>query len=148
MNEKVICDKEDLTAIANAVRTNTGSSDTYNVSELSVAAVSAIENGGSANSVLYIEQTLTEEQKEQARTNISAVSEDELQESVNEALEQAKASGEFDGKDGYIPERGVDYFTQTDVDDIVEAVRREFQGEIWTFTLSDNSKINKKVMIG
>ena len=42
MNEQVICDKSDLTAIADAIRASTGSSGTYNVPELSVAAVEAI----------------------------------------------------------------------------------------------------------
>ena len=44
MSEKVICDKEDLTAIADAVRTSTGSTGTYNVPELSAAALSPIES--------------------------------------------------------------------------------------------------------
>ena len=38
---------------------------------------------------------------------------DKLQEAVNEALAEAKASGEFDGedgKDGYTPVKGIDYF--------------------------------------
>lgn len=46
MSEYVLADKEDLTAIADAVRTSTGSTDTYSVSELSAAAVSTIEAGG------------------------------------------------------------------------------------------------------
>lgn len=71
MSEKVICDKEDLTAIADAVRANTGSAETYNVPELSAAAVEVINNGGgSPYSVLYVEQTLTDAQKAQARENI------------------------------------------------------------------------------
>lgn len=34
----------------------------------------------------------------------------DMTEAVNDALAQAKASGEFDGKDGYTPVKGVDYF--------------------------------------
>ena len=56
--EYVIANKSDLTAIADAVRTSTGSSDTYNVPELSAAAVSAIGNSGSSACVLYTEQML------------------------------------------------------------------------------------------
>ena len=48
--------------------------------------------------------------------DVGAISLDDLQEATNEALTQAKASGEFDGadgqdgKDGYTPIKGVDYF--------------------------------------
>lgn len=46
--------------------------------------------------------------------------EEELQEVINDALAQAKASGEFDGKDGkdgtdgYNPVKGVDYYTDAE----------------------------------
>lgn len=33
---------------------------------------------------------------------------------INTALEQAKASGEFDGEDGYTPVKGKDYYTEAD----------------------------------
>lgn len=54
MTEKIICDAEDLTAIADAVRASTGSTETYNVSRLSEAAVNAIGSGG-----VEIDDTLT-----------------------------------------------------------------------------------------
>lgn len=82
--------------------------------------------------VQYVEQALTKDQKTQARQNIGAAGSEEvsklsadkldankLPEAVNDALAQAKASGEFDGapgkdgedgKDGYTPVKGVDYF--------------------------------------
>lgn len=44
MNEKVLCEKSDLVAIADAVREATGSAENYNVSELSAATVEAISN--------------------------------------------------------------------------------------------------------
>lgn len=44
--ELVIVEKEKLTAIANAVRTSTSSSETFNVSELSAATVEVISAGG------------------------------------------------------------------------------------------------------
>lgn len=56
MSEFVLADKEDLTAIADAVRTSTGSTDTYNVSELSAAAVSTIEAGGGSPNAVYIQR--------------------------------------------------------------------------------------------
>ena len=61
--------------------------------------------------------------------DVGAISKDKLQEATNEALAQAKASGEFngkdgidgvdgkdgkDGKDGYTPVKGVDYFDGKD----------------------------------
>ena len=62
---------------------------------------------------------------------------DKLPEAVNDALTQAKASGEFDGKDGqdgkdgkdgqdgqdgYTPVKGVDYWTEADQEAIVQQV--------------------------
>jgi hypothetical protein len=44
--EYLICDKQELVAIADAVRTKTGNTDTYTVSELP-EAIEAIEAGGS-----------------------------------------------------------------------------------------------------
>lgn len=49
--------------------------------------------------------------------DVGAISQEDLQEATNEALAQAKASGEFDGKDGidgYTPIKGVDYFDGED----------------------------------
>ena len=42
--------------------------------------------------------------------DVGAISQDDLQEATNEALAQAKESGEFDGQPGYTPQKGVDYF--------------------------------------
>lgn len=61
--------------------------------------------------------------------DVGAISQDDLQEATNEALAQAKASGEFDGqpgrdgvdgKDGYTPVKYLDYFTPADVQEIAE----------------------------
>ena len=43
----------------------------------------------------------------------------ELPNAINEALEQAKESGEFDG---YTPKKGVDYYTPADKAEMVSAV--------------------------
>lgn len=56
MTNKIVCNAEDLTAIADAVRASNGSTNTYNVPELSVAAVNAIGTGGAGVS---IDDTLT-----------------------------------------------------------------------------------------
>lgn len=72
-NEYVVTEKQILTDMANTVREATGSTATYNVPELMGIAAAIVESGGSAaDAVLYTEQTLTEEQKTQARVNIGA----------------------------------------------------------------------------
>lgn len=50
--EFVIVEKEDLTAIADAVRESTGSTEEFNVSELRAAAVVALSAGGGGTAVL------------------------------------------------------------------------------------------------
>lgn len=50
------------------------------------------------------------------------VSDEELPAAVEEALAQAKASGEFDGEDGHTPEKGVDYFTEEEKAEMVRQV--------------------------
>jgi maltodextrin utilization protein YvdJ len=42
----------------------------------------------------------------------------DLSNAVDDALAQAKASGEFDGEDGYSPVRGTDYWTEADKNEI------------------------------
>lgn len=49
-------------------------------------------------------------------------SDDTLQDAVNIALAQAKESGEFKGDPGKTPEKGVDYYTDTDKAELVNAV--------------------------
>lgn len=74
------------------------------------------------------------------KLNADKLDADKLPEAVNAALEQAKASGEFDGADGqpgepgspgepgqpgadgYTPVRGVDYYTEADKTEMVNAV--------------------------
>ena len=96
---------------------------------------------GSAGAVLYTPQELTDEQKTQARSNIGALAETELGTAVEDALEQAKASGEFKGEKGdrgesgargptgeagYTPVKGTDYWTEDDrkqmVNDVITAL--------------------------
>ena len=52
------------------------------------------------DAVRYSVQSLDDVQKEQARQNIGALASAELPTAIDTALAQAKASGEFDGKDG------------------------------------------------
>lgn len=53
-----------------------------------------------AKAVLYAPQELTAEQQAQARSNIGALAETELDAAVDDALAQAKVSGEFKGDKG------------------------------------------------
>ena len=39
-----------------------------------------------------------------------------------EDLEKSKANGEFDGKDGYTPQKGLDYYTEEDRAEMLEEV--------------------------
>ena len=46
----------------------------------------------------------------------------ELNGAINTALESAKNSGEFKGQDGHTPLKGVDYFTESDKSELLEAL--------------------------
>lgn len=50
---------------------------------------------------------------------------------VDDALAQAKQSGEFDGKDGYTPVRGTDYWTDADKAEIKSYVDEAILGGAW-----------------
>lgn len=54
--------------------------------------------------------------------DVGAISMGDLQSATNSALAQAKASGDFDGEPGYTPQKGIDYYTEADTEEIVEAV--------------------------
>lgn len=61
--------------------------------------------------------------------DIEVVGKKTLQELVDYALAEAKASGDFDGadgEDGYTPQKGVDYFTNEDMEDVAQVVAQEF----------------------
>lgn len=73
--------------------------NTANLREI-LGNVNALPDVG-ALAVLYAsEQTLSDEQKAQARSNIGALAESELDNAVTDALDQAKESGEFKGDPG------------------------------------------------
>jgi hypothetical protein len=78
--------------------------------------------------------------------DVGALSQDELQNGVNLALQQAKDSGEFDGADGYTPVKGKDYFDGKNGNDGKTPVKG-----VDYFTLEDIGKIaeeaSKKVDI-
>lgn len=66
----------------------------------------------------------------------------ELQKVENfiEALEQARDNGEFDGKDGYTPVKGTDYFTEEEVNSIAT----QAAGKI-SLTLDENGNLYYEV---
>lgn len=76
-------------------------------------------------SIKYEYQNLTNTQKTQARSNIGALGQSDLESATNAALAKAKASGEFngkDGEDGHTPVKGTDYFTETEKAEMVQSV--------------------------
>lgn len=120
------------------------------------------------NAVHYTPEKKTDAQKKQARENIGALGEDELDEAVDEALAKAKESGEFDGP------KGDDYvLTEGDKAEIAEMAAEEvgktavkvtpqeltdeqkaqvrenigLSAEVWTFELEDGSVVEKKVVL-
>ena len=65
--------------------------------------------------------------------DVGAISQDDLQDATNEALAQAKASGEFDGApgaDGHTPEYGVDYGTPEQISGIAQSAAEILQPEV------------------
>ena len=90
---------------------------------------------GTAKVVKYTEQTLTDAQKAQARTNIDAASETKVSQlekqidDLNESFENGELNG-VDGKDGYTPQKGIDYFTTSDKTEMVNLVLNALP--IWT----------------
>lgn len=112
--------------------------------------VSNLEGEGLANAVAEylaenpIEAGATEEEAAQIvqnkedieKLNTDKLDADKLPEAVNDALAQAKASGEFDGDpgipgkpgaDGRTPVKGVDYFTEADKQEIAERASQDVE---------------------
>ena len=62
---------------------------------------------------------------------VGALDENALNDAINTALARAKASGEFDGEDGYTPVRGTDYWTAADIAEIKSYVDDAILGGAW-----------------
>lgn len=82
---------------------------------------------GNNVSTVIIDKTLTKEgQAADAKAVGDALAEKlnvtSLSTAINDVLTQAKESGEFDGTDGHTPEKGVDYYTEEDKNEIVDDV--------------------------
>ena len=104
MGDKILCDASDLTPIADAVREVTGETKAYSVIELGEKATNIISQGAAAS--LIEEHNTAADSHGDIRELISSIDSDkldktELTNAVNNALAQAKASGEFNGEQGY-----------------------------------------------
>lgn len=81
-----------------------------------IAKIAGNNSGGNVDLTGYATEEWVKNQKylTQHQDISGLLSRDELSNAVNDALEQAKASGEFDGQPGYTPQKGVDYFDGDD----------------------------------
>ena len=78
MSDNIYLIKEDtLTAIADGVRNISGTTEEYTPEEM--AALMSNMSPGSSAAVLFTEQNLTENQKNQARKNIDTISTNDLE---------------------------------------------------------------------
>lgn len=129
-------------------RINQNIANTYSVlSEAGAATPTAAnsenlaETAANIAAVLYNkDQGLSDTQKEQARTNIGALAESELDNAVNDALQQAKESGDFKGDPGTPGSNGKDG-TSVTVSSVSES---SADGGTNVVTFSDGKKLNVK----
>jgi hypothetical protein len=126
-------------------RINQNIANTYSVLNDAGAVAPAVANSdnlpntaASISAVLYGKaQSLSDTQKEQARNNIGALAESELDNAVNDALQQAKDSGEFKGDPGTPGSNG----TSVTVTNVSESTA---DGGTNVVTFSDGKKLNIK----
>jgi hypothetical protein len=64
----------------------------------------------------------------------------QLSQKVYSDLQEAKDKGEFDGEDGYTPVKGVDYFTETEVNSMAKQAAEKI-----AFTLDDDGNLYYEV---
>lgn len=80
------------------------------------------EGISNTSAVIEDHSDILEKFKKEILEEVGAILQDDLQNATNAALAQAKASGEFDGEDGYTPVKGTDYFTEEDKTELVNSV--------------------------
>lgn len=86
-----------------------------------------VEAGATAEEAAQIRQNKEDiEQLSQDKLDAAA-----LPEAVSDALNQAKASGDFKGDPGYTPAKGVDYWTDADKAEIKSYVDTAILGGAW-----------------
>lgn len=132
---------------ANAKTSETNAANSATRAEKAAAkaekAVESIPNSGS-NAGCVVQDTAPED------TSVLWVdptdnSDDGFQKAVNAALAQAKASGEFDGKDGYTPQKNVDYFDGKD-GYTPQKGKDYFDGDDYVLTPADKTQIANEVI--
>ena len=129
-------------------RINQNIADTYSVLNDAGAATPTAANSenlastaASISAVLYNKsQSLSDVHKAQARANIGALAESELDNAVNDALEQAKESGDFKGETGATGPTGP-AGTSVTVSSVSESTADGGTNEV---TFSDGKKLNIK----
>ena len=94
---------------------------TYTKSEVGLGNVDNVKQY-SANNPPVVMQPEVPEDTSVIWVDTDDNSTDGLSEAINTALAQAKASGEFDGQPGKTPIKGTDYFTEADINEIINAV--------------------------
>lgn len=132
-------------------RINQNIADTYSVLNEAGAETPTTANSenladtaASISAVLYNkDQGLSDTQKEQARSNIGALAESELDNAVNDALSQAKESGEFDGAPGADGSPGAAGKDGTSVT-VTNVSESTADGGTNVVTFSDGKKLNVK----
>lgn len=68
-----------------------------------------------------------------------------IKRAVSDALTEAKESGDFDGEPGYTPERGVDYWTEDDKEEITSEVEK-YASDLINEQLGDVSTLLNEVI--
>ena len=127
-------------------RINQNIADTYSVLNDAGAATPTAANSenlastaAGISAVLYNKsQILSDTQKAQARANIGALAESELDNAVTGALEQAKESGEFKGETGDTGPQGPAGATGAGV----KSMTYNASTNKWTVTLTDNTTLS------
>lgn len=89
------------------------------INQVAHAVIELEKNGGGGGIAVEADPTVSDWAKQPNKptytaSEVGAVSQTELEGAVDNALAQAKASGEFDGDDGYTPVKGKDYFDGED----------------------------------
>lgn len=106
------------------------------------------ETIGSIKSVKFTPQDLDAEKQAQARQNIGAIGTDELDTALEEALTEAKESGEFDGASGvYTLGEGETLEDAPEDASVVIDPDGTPTTEKWVFTLADGSTVERTVYL-
>lgn len=93
----------------------------YTNEEIKKIEIPDSPGGGTVDLTGYATEEWVKKQNYLTSIPSSYVTSTELTNEVNSALSQAKQSGDFKGDKGDTPVKGTDYFTQTEINQIVSA---------------------------